>query len=51
MTEEVHSAFVGMAVMVALFPLPGYVAKLIQIVQVETMKTVSTKTTLEPIPS
>ncbi|KAI0045217.1 P-loop containing nucleoside triphosphate hydrolase protein [Auriscalpium vulgare] len=32
------SAFVGMAVMIALFPLPGYVSKVIQTVQKETMK-------------
>ncbi|KAI0052512.1 hypothetical protein FA95DRAFT_1675194 [Auriscalpium vulgare] len=32
------SAFVGMAVMVILFPVPGYVAKVIQTVQKETMK-------------
>lgn len=35
------SAFVGMGVIVLLFPLPGFVAKLIQGVQVERMKTVS----------
>ncbi|EIM92492.1 uncharacterized protein STEHIDRAFT_127305 [Stereum hirsutum FP-91666 SS1] len=33
------SAFVGMGVMILLFPLPGYVAKLIQTAQVATMKT------------
>ncbi|KAI5124482.1 hypothetical protein M0805_008364 [Coniferiporia weirii] len=32
------SAFVGMAIMLALFPLPGYIAKLTQRVQVEKMK-------------
>ncbi|KAI0052966.1 hypothetical protein FA95DRAFT_1579668 [Auriscalpium vulgare] len=31
------SAFVGMAVMVMLFPVPGYVAKMMQTVQQETM--------------
>ncbi|THH11785.1 hypothetical protein EW145_g436 [Phellinidium pouzarii] len=32
------SAFVGMAVMLVLFPLPGYIAKLTQTVQIEKMK-------------
>ncbi|KAL5534538.1 hypothetical protein ACEPAG_1001 [Sanghuangporus baumii] len=32
------SAFVGLGVMALLFPIPGYVAKLIQTVQVERMK-------------
>ncbi|KAJ7293178.1 hypothetical protein C8J57DRAFT_1703993 [Mycena rebaudengoi] len=32
------SAFVGMGVMVALFPLPGYVAKLVQTVQQQRLK-------------
>ncbi|TFY83125.1 hypothetical protein EWM64_g881 [Hericium alpestre] len=32
------SAFVGMAMMLVLFPVPGYVARLIQTAQVETMK-------------
>jgi len=36
------SAFVGLAVMVALFPIPGYVAKMIQGVQVTRMKKVGT---------
>lgn len=34
------SAFVGLVVMILLFPIPGYVAKLIQTVQVERMKKV-----------
>lgn len=33
-----HSAFAGMAVMVLLFPLPGWVASKIQTIQVEKMK-------------
>ncbi|KAJ7071475.1 hypothetical protein C8F01DRAFT_1317450 [Mycena amicta] len=33
------SAFVGMAVMILLFPIPGYVAKLIQTVQQRRLKT------------
>ncbi|KAH8120523.1 hypothetical protein DFH11DRAFT_1560461 [Phellopilus nigrolimitatus] len=32
------SAFVGLAIMMVLFPLPGYIAKLIQNVQIERMK-------------
>lgn len=40
-TDIGRSAFVGMGVMILLFPLPGYVAKLIQTAQVATMKTVS----------
>jgi hypothetical protein len=35
------SAFIGMAVMVALFPVPGVVASKIQRVQRETMRRVS----------
>jgi len=35
------SAFVGLAVMVILFPVPGYVAKMIQSVQKEKMDKVS----------
>jgi hypothetical protein len=34
------SAFVGLAVMILLFPIPGYVAKMIQGVQVTRMKQV-----------
>lgn len=34
------SAFVGLAVMIVLFPVPGYVAKIIQKVQKERMKKV-----------
>ncbi|KAJ7642966.1 P-loop containing nucleoside triphosphate hydrolase protein [Mycena polygramma] len=32
------SAFVGMATMIALFPLPGYVAKILSVVQTEVLK-------------
>jgi hypothetical protein len=35
------SAFVGLAIMVLLFPLPGYVAKMIQSVQIARMKKAS----------
>lgn len=36
------SAFVGLAVMVILFPIPGYVARMIQGVQVARMKQAGT---------
>ena len=35
------SAFVGLAVIIVMFPIPGYIAKLIQSAQVEKMKKVS----------
>ena len=35
------SSFVGLAVMILLFPIPGYIAKLIQNVQVQAMKKVT----------
>jgi len=40
--DLVISSFVGMAVMLLLFPLPGYIAKLVQDVQAQTMKNVNT---------
>jgi hypothetical protein len=33
-----HSTFVGLGVMILLFPIPGYFAQRIQAVQVERMK-------------
>lgn len=36
------SAFVGLAIMIGLFPVPGYVAKMIQGIQVVRMKKVGT---------
>ena len=35
-----QSAFVGLATMVALFPVPGYIAKKVRDVQVQRMKVV-----------
>lgn len=36
--QMILSAFVGMAVMVTMFPLPGYIASKIQSVQLDKMK-------------
>jgi hypothetical protein len=39
---NVSSAFVGLAVIILMFPIPGYLAKVIQGAQVEKMKKVHT---------
>ena len=44
--KEIASAFLGMGVIIIMFPLPGYVAKLIQGVQTTKMKKVREPTTV-----
>jgi hypothetical protein len=41
LTSHSTSAFVGMAVMITLFPAPGYLAKLMQTVHAQKMKLAS----------